>query len=766
MKHLLLFLAFVTLAACGGGGGNGGNNGGGGGSSGYTVSGFIVSSITGQPIAGATVTLTGAASASTTSDGTGFYSFTMLANGDYSLGASHPDTVFVPNSEPVTVNSAAVADVNFAGTRLVTIATGVQFLPPSQSGSIQLRASLHVDNGELLYTDSGDMRLRAQPLDGSPGTGLVRRFEKVDSVMRHDAATWRVEGGDLYKTDAAGTTTLVADGLRSADTVTTAQVLFDDSAALRVDATPVANPCIPACEWDIQRIPLAGGAAQVLATVDARVVALAQDDATIYWLEFGFDFATPGCDCGTQLKSVPKSGGAVPTIADGNLNGFLADGIWSSRVPTGGMVIAGNEIIFAITRGDRYNILAVPVTGGTVRMVAEIVAPVGIEQNVIYDIRSDGTNAYWLDRMAAALRSVRLAGGNVTTIAANLANPRALLIRDADAYWLEAGEINGCCFTEGSGRISKVPLAGGAAVTVVDELDKPEVMAADATTLAWSEAWRVGVAGLDGSNVRTQSSGIGSPMARFTVGASGIYILDEGYVKFVPRAGGMPEKIALARLGLVDDTSVQDIDILVDDTDVFWSVSPDDETPTLLSIPLAGGDPATLNSSIVSPGPYNCYRRIALDPIYVYWSESSPSFNDGCVVRRLPKTGGTAETIADQEYMSDFTVDGTDVYFTDRINLGPDHPAMLRTSRDGGDATRFASSDPWILANNSQSVFWASESGFIGKISKSAVDPMDWFYLPIDEMWFDQIIAFEGLLATEDGVYYTDVRNGFIYAAY
>ena len=65
---------------------------------------------------GATVTLSGAASAATTSDGAGNYSFSGLVNGTYTITPSHAGYTFNPTSMAATVNGASVAGVNFTTT--------------------------------------------------------------------------------------------------------------------------------------------------------------------------------------------------------------------------------------------------------------------------------------------------------------------------------------------------------------------------------------------------------------------------------------------------------------------------------------------------------------------------------------------------------------------------------------------------------------------------------------------------------------------------
>jgi hypothetical protein len=75
----------------------------------YTISGSVRGSA-------ATLTLSGAATASTTTDAAGNYIFSGLANGSYVVTARQLGYVFTPSTASVTVNGAAITRVNFAAT--------------------------------------------------------------------------------------------------------------------------------------------------------------------------------------------------------------------------------------------------------------------------------------------------------------------------------------------------------------------------------------------------------------------------------------------------------------------------------------------------------------------------------------------------------------------------------------------------------------------------------------------------------------------------
>ncbi|MBS0394698.1 MAG: family 16 glycosylhydrolase [Proteobacteria bacterium] len=82
----------------------------------YAISGTITPAASG---AGVAVTLGGAASATTFTDGSGHYTFGGLADGAYTVAPAAPDTTFAPSSAAVTVAGADVTTVDFTSTAKV-----------------------------------------------------------------------------------------------------------------------------------------------------------------------------------------------------------------------------------------------------------------------------------------------------------------------------------------------------------------------------------------------------------------------------------------------------------------------------------------------------------------------------------------------------------------------------------------------------------------------------------------------------------------------
>lgn len=84
----------------------------------YSISGTVSGNVSG----GVTMTLTGAANATTVTASNGTYTFPGLANGTYTVTPSAAGNTFTPGSILVTVNNASITVANFSST---AIATGI-----------------------------------------------------------------------------------------------------------------------------------------------------------------------------------------------------------------------------------------------------------------------------------------------------------------------------------------------------------------------------------------------------------------------------------------------------------------------------------------------------------------------------------------------------------------------------------------------------------------------------------------------------------------
>ncbi|MBI5076190.1 MAG: carboxypeptidase regulatory-like domain-containing protein [Nitrospirae bacterium] len=67
----------------------------------------------GLPLSGVTITLGGAAAGTTTTNASGVYTLTGLANGNYTVTPSLAGFTFTPVSRTVTINNSNLAGQNF-----------------------------------------------------------------------------------------------------------------------------------------------------------------------------------------------------------------------------------------------------------------------------------------------------------------------------------------------------------------------------------------------------------------------------------------------------------------------------------------------------------------------------------------------------------------------------------------------------------------------------------------------------------------------------
>jgi len=114
--EIMAFL-FIVMAGCSGGGG-GSSDGHNTEPETFSITGQIVSNNTG--LSGVTVSLSGANTAQTTTDSNGQYSFTGLANGNYTVTPSLSDYVFSPSGKVVTINGTDKAGIDFTATASIT----------------------------------------------------------------------------------------------------------------------------------------------------------------------------------------------------------------------------------------------------------------------------------------------------------------------------------------------------------------------------------------------------------------------------------------------------------------------------------------------------------------------------------------------------------------------------------------------------------------------------------------------------------------------
>src|SRR6266851_1864789 len=107
---------------------------------GFSLSGTISPATGGN---GATLTLSGAASTTTTADSSGNYIFSGLPNGTYTVAPSHAGFAFIPSSQSTAVNGSNVTGVNFTDNAAL-VAPTITTQPVSQTVTAGQTASFTV----------------------------------------------------------------------------------------------------------------------------------------------------------------------------------------------------------------------------------------------------------------------------------------------------------------------------------------------------------------------------------------------------------------------------------------------------------------------------------------------------------------------------------------------------------------------------------------------------------------------------------------------
>jgi len=134
----------------------------------------ITGQITGDIPSEVTITLSGYASATTTTISNGYYSFTNLFSGDYKVTASQTGYLISPDSHSVTINDDDVSGIDFASSEIITkkLSTTVTSLPIiSSQGTNAANTIFQVwnsGNGTMSYSISETSTwLSVSPLSGT-----------------------------------------------------------------------------------------------------------------------------------------------------------------------------------------------------------------------------------------------------------------------------------------------------------------------------------------------------------------------------------------------------------------------------------------------------------------------------------------------------------------------------------------------------------------------------------------------------------------------
>ena len=164
--------------------------------SGFSIAGAISPATGGS---GATLTLSGAASTTTTADSLGNYTFTGLANGTYTVAPSHAGFTFTPSSQSTTVSGANVTGVNFTDSA-APVAPSITTQPTSQTVTAGQTASFTV-----AATGTAPLSYQWQKSGANIAGATTASYTTPVTTTSDSGATFRV-----VVTNTAGTVTSAA----------------------------------------------------------------------------------------------------------------------------------------------------------------------------------------------------------------------------------------------------------------------------------------------------------------------------------------------------------------------------------------------------------------------------------------------------------------------------------------------------------------------------------------------------------------------------
>ena len=148
----------AVLCACSS---SGSGSGSGGGTPTPTATYTLAGTVSGTMLQGVQVALSGAASATATTDASGAFTFTGLANGAYTLTPSMTGYTFTPASQSVTVAGANVTGVAFTDT--ASTPAGMTWTPRDSGIYTTGLGSIAYGNGTYVVTGGGSSSSSVYP---------------------------------------------------------------------------------------------------------------------------------------------------------------------------------------------------------------------------------------------------------------------------------------------------------------------------------------------------------------------------------------------------------------------------------------------------------------------------------------------------------------------------------------------------------------------------------------------------------------------------
>ena len=319
----------------------------------------------------------------------------------------------------------------------------------------------------------------------------------------------------------------------------------------------------------------------------------------IFLISFGFIvlfFVAGGCSGGDgSSQNVNVSSSIV-----------VADDLDSAKYLT-----SDSAYIYFTQSVDEFEgtINKVPLAGGEIEVLLS-----GINNPT--DIVSDSKNIYWIEKSAnGALKQMPLVGGTPMILASSLNEPVSLVVFGGFVYW--------CDKDDGDGMIRSVPIDGGSIFDIYDTRITPTGIATDGQYVFFTEAWdspsgKVLKVSVNGGEAITLVSGLGAP---FTVAldSTSVYWMEFGWEQKLGKT--KLDGSSTLILSTNNSYSWNPKILAVDDTNLYFGVQGGvaETYGVIQKVSINGGEVTT----IVKTGEYSMPYNIAIDDTNIYWAESN-----------------------------------------------------------------------------------------------------------------------------------------------
>lgn len=425
----------------------------------------------------------------------------------------------------------------------------------------------------------------------------------------------------------------------------------------------------------IERVPLAGGDVEVLATPGNGFIGMTIDATHLYWSErsiadFSNIFRCPLAGCAGQAPETILATGDEFTI-------------WNR------MILVGDQLVFGSRRTGEpmYEISVLQKDGGTPTKIADSPGQVG-------QILSDGSDVFWLSD--EILRSVPISGGAVTVVVPDFFYVQDIALGPDRVYWADSsfqgGFPDGIYYTgKTGGPVSRLVAADSPYKLAVD-IDG-NVVYADSGPSGFEPTgiYRVSASGV----VIDAFAGLSGP-SLLAVDDQNVYAVQGFNIKSVSRNGG--------NAGLLTKTSFYVEAMDTDGNNVYWL---EDPLGTVFSAPVDRG------AAPISLG-FNNERaldmRVSGD--YAYWLGGSSTLS------RAPINGsGPVETLTDKlQFTENLVVDDNYIYL-----IHADSGYLSRMELTGGNPDWLVSTGlnfGWFaMTQDADNVYWA-KAGTLRRVAK------------------------------------------------